>query len=218
MCPNLPCVVSKTANLGQARYEGVELALEHTPIFGLGWKLQGSMQRAYTYNLPPSFYCLVPGPNCVPDTNLAVIPNVNFGGQPTALAGAPNGIGSARVPYTNGYGELNWTGHYDQYYNLGLTYIGPNNAYNVPPFAVVSANARFKINDRGTSLQLSGDNLTNAYANSFAGFFNGIPLPLVNGAQQINPLTGTYQPAPFAVTPQGNYGPASLRVILIQDF
>jgi len=61
---------------------------------------------------------------------------VNFGGQPTALAGAPNGIGSARVPYALGYGELNWTGHYGQYYNLGLTYFGNNNSFNEPPFAV----------------------------------------------------------------------------------
>jgi hypothetical protein len=228
-CANLPCLVSKTENLGQARYQGIELAVYHTPLFGLGWQVQGSMQRAYTYDLPPFFYCagstdpttgktIPPGPGCVKNTNLAVIPNVNFGGQPTALAGTPNGIGSARVPYSNAYGELNWTGHWGQYYNIGLTYIGPNNAYNVPPFAVVSANARWNITNHGTKLQLSADNLTNAYANKFAGFFNGIPLPLVPGAQQINPLTGAYIPAPLAVTPQGNYGPASLRIILLQDF
>jgi hypothetical protein len=228
-CQNLPCLVSKTENLGQARYEGFELGLYHTPVYGLGWTVQGSMQRAYTYNLPPFFYCAgstdpntgvttPPGPGCIKNTNLGVIPNVNFGGQPTALAGTPNGIGSARVPYTNAYGELNWTGHYGQYYNLGLTYIGPNNAYNVPPFAVVSGNARWSITNHGTSLQLSADNLTNAYAHPYAGFFNGIPLPLVPGAQQINPLTGAFQPAPFAVTPQGNYGPASFRLILLQDF
>ncbi len=139
MCPNLPCEVSETANLGQARYEGVEFALDNTPVSGLGWKLQGSVQRAFTYNLPPYFYCagstvvtksgpvtVPPGPGCIYNTNLAVLPEVNFGGQPTALAGAPNGIGSARVPYSLGYGELNWTGH-GQYYNLGLTYFGTNN-------------------------------------------------------------------------------------------
>jgi outer membrane receptor protein involved in Fe transport len=88
----------------------------------------------------------------------------------------------------------------------------------VPAFAVVSANARWSITNHGTKLQLSADNLTNAYANPYAGFFNGIPLPLVKGAQQINPLTGAYQPAPFAATPQGNYGPASIRIMLLQDF
>lgn len=230
-CPNQPCEVSKTENLGQARYEGVEIALDHTPALGLGWKVQGSLQRAYTYDLPPYFYCAgstavtpqgpvttPPGPGCIYNTNLAVIPNVNFGGQPTALAGAPNGIGSARVPYALGYGELNWMGRAGQYYNLGLTYFGDNNSYNVPPFAVVSASARWRLNDRGTSLQLSGDNLTNAYSNAYAGFFNGTPLPLVKGAMQIDPLTGSYVPANFALTPQGNYGPASIRLIFVQDF
>jgi hypothetical protein len=228
-CANLPCEVSKTANLGQARYEGIELALNHTPQFGLGWKAQGSLQRAFTYNLPPFFYCagsfdpatnkpIPPGPGCVNNTNLAVIPEVNFGGQPTALAGSPNGIGSARVPYALGYGELNWTGHYGQYYNLGLTYFGNNNSFNQPPFVVVSANARWSINNRGTSLQLSADNITNAYANSFVGFFNGIPLPLVKGAMQTSPVTGGLVPANLALTPGGNYGPGNLRVILVQDF
>ena len=229
-CLNLPCEVSKTANLGQARYEGIELALNHAPLFGLGWKLQGSLQRAFTYNLPPFFYCagstnpspppptIPPGPGCLYNTNLAVIPNVNFGGQPTALAGAPNGIGSARVPYALGYGELNWTGHYGQYYNLGLTYFGNNNSFNEPPFAVVSANARFSLNNSGTSLQLSADNVTNAYANSYVGFFNGIPLPLVKGAVQTSLATGAFVPANLALTPAGNYGPGGVRVILVQDF
>jgi hypothetical protein len=226
-CPNLPCEVSKTENLGVARYEGIELLLNHAPLFGLGWRLQGSMQRAYTYNLPPFFYCAgstdpntgvttPPGPGCLNNTNLAVIPNINFGGQPTALAGSPNGIGSARVPYANGYGELNWTGHYGQYYNVGITYFGNNNAFNVPPFAVVSANARWSINNRGTTLQLSADNLTGAYASPYVGFFNGIPLPLVKGAVQADPLTGQFIPANFALTPQGNYGPTSFRLILVQ--
>ncbi|HKU67378.1 MAG TPA: TonB-dependent receptor [Candidatus Baltobacteraceae bacterium] len=228
-CPNQPCEVSKTANLGQARYEGVELAIDHAPLFGLGWKAQGSLQKAFTYNLPPYFYCAgstdpntgvttPPGPGCLYNTNLAVLPEVNFGGQPTALAGSPNGIGSARVPYALGYGELNWTGHYGQYYNLGLTYFGNNNSYNVPPFAVLSANARLRVNDRGTSLQFSADNLTNAYGNKFVGFFNGTPLPLVGGAMQISPLTGAYVPTSLAATPQGNYGPANFRIIFVQDF
>jgi hypothetical protein len=229
-CPNAPCLVSKTENLGHARYQGIELALNHTPLFGLGWALQGSLQRAYTYDLPPYFYCsgnpdpnnpnrfIPPGPGCLYNTNLAVLPNVNFGGQPTALAGAPNGIGSARVPYALGYGELNWTGHSGQYYNVGLTYFGNNNMYNQPAFTVLSANARWSISNTGTSVQLSADNLTGAYSDKFAGFFNGSPLPLVSGATAINPLTSAYQPVYSAATPAGNYGPASFRVILVQDF
>ena len=216
--PGAPCIVSETGNLGQARYEGVEFALNHVPVFGFGWRLQGSLQRAYTYNLPSSFYCSTPGAGCAFNTNLAVVPNANFGGQPTAISGAPNGIAGGRVPYASGYGELNWHGHYGQYYNAGLTYFGNNNTYNEPPFFVLSANVRLKLNDRGTHIQLSADNLTGAYNNPYAGFFNGVPLPLVNGATQTNPLTGVTSSVPFAATAAGNYGPTTFRLILTQDF
>ena len=198
------------------------------PQFGLGWRLQGSLQRAFTYNLPPYFYCAgstdpktgvttPPGPGCINNTNLAVLPEANFGGQPTALSGSPNGVDGARVPYASAYGELSWAGHYGQYYNLGLTFFGNNNSYNEPPFAVLSANVRYKLNDRGTHLQLSSDNLTGAYANPYAGFFNGIPLPLIKGATQTSLTTGAPVPISLAATAAGNYGPMSFRLILIQD-
>ncbi|HTX56839.1 MAG TPA: carboxypeptidase regulatory-like domain-containing protein [Candidatus Acidoferrales bacterium] len=212
------CYLSKTVNLAQARYEGVELAVDHVPLFGFGWKVQGSLQRAYTYNLPPYFYCAQAGPGCTYDINLATIPNVNFGGQPTGLLLGESGVGSGRVPYALGYGELNWTGRYGQYYNLGLTYFGNNNFYNVPAFAVVSANVRFNIGNHATKLQLSADNLTGAYANPYPSYFGGIPLPLVKGATGVNALTGAPAPIYFSPTPQGNYGPTTLRIILTQDF
>jgi hypothetical protein len=227
-CPNQPCIVTETENLGQARYEGLELAINHVPQYGLGWRLQGSLQRAFTYNLPPFFYCAgttdpatgvttPPGPGCLNNTNLAVLPEVNFGGQPTGISGAPNGIGSGRVPYATGYGEVNWTGHYGQYYNIGLTYFGNNNSFNVGPFGVLSANVRFNITNHGTKFQISADNLTGAYANPYVGFFNGIPLGLVPGAVQQNPLTLQQVPVSFTATPAGNYGPTTVRFIFTQD-
>lgn len=227
-CPNQPCEVSATLNLGQARYEGVEFAVKHVPEFGFGWTVQGSLQRAFTYDLPPYFYCAgstnsmgvttPPGPGCLYNTNLAVLPEVNFGGQPTALAGAPNGIGSARVPYALGYAALNWTGTYGQFYNIGATYYGNNNSFNEPPFFVLSANVGFNVGNHGTRLQLSADNLTDVYGNPYVGFFNGIPLPLVKGATQTSPLTGATEPAYLALTPAGNYGPTSVRLQLVQRF
>lgn len=227
-CPNQPCEISETANLGQARYEGIELGVNHVPQYGFGWGLQGSLQRAFTYNLPPYFYCagttdpkthvtIPPGPGCINNTNLAVLPDVNFGGQPTALSGAPNGVAGARVPYASGYAQVSWFGHFGQYYNLGVTYFGNNNAYNEPPFAVLSGNVRFNLNDRGTRMQLSLDNLTSAYANPYAGFFNGIPLPLVKGATQTSLITKEQVPVSLTTTPAGNYGPASFRFFVTQD-
>ncbi len=227
-CPNAPCEVSETANLGQARYEGIEFAVNHVPQYGFGWGLQGSLQRAFTYNLPPYFYCAgstdpktgkttPPGPGCVNNTNLAVLPEANFGGQPTALSGAPNGAAGARVPYAGGYAQVDWLGHFGQYYNLGVTYFGNNNAYNEPPFAVLSANVRFNLNDRGTKMQLSLDNLTSAYANPYAGFFNGRPLGLTKNSTQTSLTTGEPVPVSLAATAAGNYGPASFRFFITQD-
>jgi len=228
-CPNQPCEVAETANLGQARYEGIEFALNHVPLYGFGWRVQGSLQRAFTYNLPPYFYCAgstnpmtgittPPGPGCIYNTNLAVLPDVNFGGSPTAISGAPNGVAGARVPYASGYGEISWIGHYGQYYNLGLKYFGNNNSFNESPFFVLSATVRLKLNDHGTWMQLSGDNVAGAYDNPYAGFFNGIPLPLVKGATQTSLLTGEPVPVSFAATAAGNYGPPTFRIILTQDF
>jgi hypothetical protein len=228
-CLNEPCEVSETGNLGQARYEGIELQVNHTPLFGFGWAVRGTLQRAYTYNLPPYFYCAgstnpstgvttPPGPGCVPNTNLAVVPNVNFGGEPTAISGAPNGVAGARVPYALGYGEINWLGHYGQYYSVGAQYFGNNNSFNEPPFTVLSANVRLKLNDSGTFLQVSADNLTGVYDNPYAGFFNGIPLPLVKGATQTSLTTGEPVPVGFAATAAGNYGPPTYRIILTQNF
>jgi hypothetical protein len=227
-CPNQPCEVSETANLGQARYEGIEFGVNHVPQFGFGWGLQGSLQRAFTYNLPPYFYCAgstnpktgvttPPGPGCINNTNLALLPESNFGGQTTALSGAPNGAAGARVPYANGYAQVDWLGHFGQYYNLGVTYFGNNNAYNEPPFAVLSANVRFNLNDQGTKMQLSFDNLTSAYANPYAGFFNGRPLGLTKNSTQTSLTTGEPVPISLTATAAGNYGPASFRFIVTQD-
>ena len=207
-----PCYISKEANLAQARYEGIELTLNHVPQFGLGYRLQGSLQRAYTYNLPQYFYCANPGPGCTYDINLGVVPNSNFGGQPTGLLLGENGVGSGRVPYASAYGELNWLGHYGQYYNLGLTFFGNNNPFNEPPFYVLGANVRFNLGNHGTRLQLSGDNLLGANSQPYPSYFNGIPLPLVKGG------VGPAGPIAFAPTPGGNYGPTTLRLILTQNF
>jgi hypothetical protein len=214
-CPGAglyPCYVSKEANLGQARYEGIELGLTHVPQYGFGYKVQASLQRAFTYNLPQYFYCANPGPGCTEDINTGVIPETNFGGQPTGLLLGQNGIGSGRVPYAAGYGEVNWNGTFGQYYNLGLTFFGNNNPFNEPPFYVLGANVRFHLNDRGTKLQVSADNILGANSQPYPSYFNGIPLPLVKGA------TGPSGPIYYAPTPGGNYGPTTIRLILTQDF
>ncbi len=195
-----PLYLTQTANLGQARYEGIELALQRTPLVGFGFRLQGSLERAFTYNLPPGFYNTAAGPYTA---NLGVIPNVNFFGS----AGFYSGIQGGRVPYSMGYGEANYRTRAGTYYNLGVTYYGPNNAFNVPAFTVVSAAARFRL-AKDTSLTVSGDNITGSYDQPFGYYMGGVPVPLANGAYA--GATKGY----LGITRGSNYGPAVIRVTL----
>ncbi|HZO93206.1 MAG TPA: TonB-dependent receptor [Candidatus Baltobacteraceae bacterium] len=194
-----PLFITQTENLGFARYEGVELAIEHAPIAGFGFKLQGALQRGFPYDLPPGFYSTAAGPYT---TNLAILPGVNF--QPSGLG--YNGIDasglSGRVPYSTGYAEINYRNRKGLYANIGVTYYGPNNSFNEPAFGVVSAALRVPLSP-AVSLQLTADNLTAAYANPYFGYFSGIPVPLVKGASP-----------GFGTTDGGNYGPTTARLAL----
>ncbi len=197
----LPLYISQTRNLAFARYEGIEVALNNAPLAGWGYRLQGSLQRGYPYDLPAGFYNTAAGPYT---TNLAVISGANF--QPSGLG--YNGVGGSgptvgRVPYSTGYGELNFRTLHGLYGNLGLTYFGPNNGFNRPAFGVVSAAIRVPL-ATDLSLQFTGDNLTGAYDRAYFGYFDGAPVPLVNGQHGAKAgYVGT--------TDGGNYGPATLR-------
>jgi outer membrane receptor protein involved in Fe transport len=189
-----PLYISETLNLGTSRYEGIEFSIHKTPSLGLGYRLQGSLMRAYAYNLPPGFYDTASGPNT---TNLAVIPNINF--QPSG--NGYNGLSNGRVPYSMGYAEFNYrTPH--AYYLMGLTYFGNNNTYNQPAFEVVNASARWQLGKQ-TSLQLTAYNVLDSYGTRFFSLFGGIPVPLVNGLQ--------------GATAGINVGPTTFQLILHQD-
>lgn len=194
----LPLYISQVANLGYARYEGIEAAVERAPLVGLGFRIQGTLQRAFPYNLPKGFYDTAAGPYT---TNLGVLPNVNF--QQSGIGF--NALTGNAMPYAMGYGEINYRTSRGNYFNAGVQYFGHNNAYSRPPFAVLSASWRVPL-QKNTTLQISGDNLTGAYGNSWTDFA-GLPVPLAHGAQ--TPTTGY-----LGATSGGNYGPATFRVLL----
>lgn len=203
----LPLYIRQTRNLAFARYEGIEVALQNAPLAGWGFKLQGTLQRGYPYDLPAGFYDTAAGPYT---TNLAVISGANF--QPSGLG--YNGVGASglvgRVPYSTGYGELNFRAPHGFYGNLGLTYFGSNNGYNRPAFGVVSAALRVPLAPE-VSLQVTGDNLTGAYDKAYFGYFDGVPVPLVNGAHGAKAgYVGT--------TDGGTYGPTTLRASIRYEF
>jgi hypothetical protein len=227
-----PLFGTKTENLGHARYEGVEFAWQNAPVTGWGYRLQGSLQRAYAYDLPPGFYCTnVAASQCTPlnySTNLGIIPNVNF--QASGLGW--NTINGVSVPYSMGYGEVNYRTAWGTYYNLGSTYFGPNNSYSQPAFFIFSGAIREPMG-KGTSFQFSVDNIFNTHGQSWTNYFGGIPAPLQ--PQCVGKYGTPYQGAtgtvctslvPAAdrvVIPQagatigGNYGPTTFRLQLIQQ-
>jgi outer membrane receptor protein involved in Fe transport len=189
-----PLYVTETGNLGNARYEGIELALDQAPLRGFGFKLQGSLQRAFAYNISPALYSTTSGPNT---TNLGVIPNINF----QASGSGFNAISPGRIPYSQGYAEVNFRTAAASLFLLGYTYFGPNNAFNQPAFGVVSASVRVPLWKDGY-VQLSGDNLTDVYGQPYGALLGGVPVPLINGK--------------LGVIAASNYGPTTLQLSLHQ--
>ena len=168
-----PLFTTQTRNLGHSRYEGVELAVHHTPVRGAGYRIQGYLQRAYAYDLPPGFYDTASGKNTA---NLGIFANENF----QTMGQGYNGLSQSRVPYSGGYAEVNYRLRSDAFFLLGTTYYGSNNAYNRPVFAVVNASFTQPLTKQ-VSLQFTASNLTGAYSDFQYDIYGGVPTPLVNG-------------------------------------
>lgn len=171
----LPLYVTRTSNLGSSQYAGIELSISRAPTAGWGFKAQGALIRAYAYDVSPTLYATATGPLTA---NLAVLPDVNFVGGGQSFSG----VSPSRVPYATGYAEINHRARNGSYALFGLTYLGNNNAYNAPAFAIMSATYRQPLTSR-SFLQISAYNLTDAYGASWPGGVNGggIGVPLING-------------------------------------
>jgi hypothetical protein len=192
----LPLYVTQTANIGRARYEGLEWQFNDAPVQGIGYKLQGSLQRAYVYGLSPGFYYTTAGANT---TNLGVIPDINF----QASGNGFNATSGGRIPYSQGYAELNYRDRPGSLVLVGWTYNGPNNAYNEPAFGILSASVRFTLSTRSW-FQISGYNLTGVYSEPYAALLGGVPVGLINGK--------------FGAIAGNNVGPTTLQVNFHENF
>ena len=168
-----PLFINQTQNLGHSRYEGIELAVRRDPAVGLGFKIQGSLQRAFAYDLPANFYNTAAGPNT---TNLGILPNENFQSSGQGY----NSLAPSRIPYAQGYAEFNARARNGSYVLAGVTYFGPNNQYNEPAFGVVNASFRQPLTKR-SSVLFAVTNVTGAYSAFRYNIYGGIPTPLVNG-------------------------------------
>jgi len=153
----LPLYAAEVFNLGQSRYYGLEFAYAVTPPTGLFFNLQGSFQRAYTYNLPPGFYNnVLSGPNSI---NNGIIPYANFDGEGAGASGP------ARVPYSQGFASIGWRGEHGHRIAFNATYNGPNNGYYRPAFFVFDVNGGMNIS-KNVSLNLALANITNIYSSN----------------------------------------------------
>lgn len=192
----LPLYTTAYANLSYARYEGIEFKLERLPPAGFGYAAQMAFTHGFPYDVPPSVYQYING---APTTNQGVVPGQNFG--PNSLLSS----GGANIPYSQGYGELNyhWAGGY--YANIGMVYFGPNNSFNEPAFEIFRSTLRVPIHDPSSFLQFSVDNIFNTYNQVFDIDYTGVPYPEV--------VPGSY----YATNLKG-YGPRDFRLVLVHNF
>ncbi len=193
-----PILNQTNSNISNARFEGVELSLRREPVVGFGFDISGALQRGYYYNLPPNFYCSIPGPGCTPDQNLNIIAGQNTNGIPVGFYSVSYN-GNMRIPYSQANAELSYRFQNGAYVALGDTYYGTNNSLNEPPFGLAYATLRYPVT-RTVFIQLSGDNIFNAYPGYLPILGGGVPIALFGG--QSGATTGNV------------LGPATWRLVL----
>ncbi|MBV8751141.1 MAG: TonB-dependent receptor [Candidatus Eremiobacteraeota bacterium] len=207
-CPAgfLPLLSSQNRNLGHARYEGLELAFTRDPLVGIGFKVQGSLQRAYPYDIPPCFYAT--NSTCSNfGTNLAILPNENFVGSGTSgVPGSFNAINNDAIPYAQGYAELHYRTPNGGYLAVGEQYYGNNNSLNVPAFVTTAFQSTLPIGGKvsGVQLRFDVDNVFNVYQNAYITEYGGVAYPLINGN--------------VGVTNANVIGPRNLKISLTKNF
>jgi hypothetical protein len=191
----LPLIESAATNLNNARYQGIELAVKRDPHAGFGFVAQGAVLNGYPYGVSPCLYSktIVAGgttKDCtVANTNLAILPGINYlgtgtagtNGTPTNGAGTNyNSVSNTAIPYAQAYAELHYRTVRGGYLGFGLQYLGANNSYNEPAFFIGNASARLPL-PAGVFLQASVYNLFNAYPNATETEAAGVAVPLANG-------------------------------------
>lgn len=186
--PSVPIYYQLNTNISNFRFEGVELSLQRIPPVGWGFNLSGALLRGYVYNLPPYFYCSTPGPRCQYNQNLNIIANQNLNGEgigtvafsPFFGFGSTIGSLNTRIPYAQGNAALSYTFKNGAFVMLGTTYYGNNNSLNEPPFGYGYATVRYPFS-RMLALQISGNNIFNAWPGVVPIYGSGVAIPLANG-------------------------------------
>jgi hypothetical protein len=209
--PGTPIYYMLNTNISNFRFEGIEMQLQRAPPVGWGFTLAGALQRGYVYNLPPYFYCSNPGPHCQYNQNLNIIANQNLNGEgigsvsysPYFGFGSTIGSLNTRIPYAQGNVAVTYTFKNRAFAMLGTTYYGNNNSLNEPPFGYGYFTVRYPFTP-ALALQISGNNIWNAWPGVLPVYGSGVAIPLANN---------------WTAATQGNVlGPATWTFLLTNDF
>ncbi|MEO6912757.1 MAG: TonB-dependent receptor [Candidatus Baltobacteraceae bacterium] len=198
---SVPIFATANANLNNARYQGIEFSLRRNPPVGWGYVVQGALQKAYPFNLGPCFYSNDPTNCSLRNTNLGVVPNINYTGG--GEADSTNGVSNQNIPYSQGYAELHYNMPNQGYASFGETYYGNNNSLYVKAFFVANATVRYPLANQ-TSVQVSVDNIFNSNSALFPLQNAGIQIPLANGN--------------VGLTQANTFGPRTVRFVFTKDF
>jgi hypothetical protein len=201
----VPVINQTNINISNARFEGLELALQRSPTVGLGFSFSGALNRGFYYNLPPYFYCSLGARQlggCIPanyDQNLNIISGQNTNGLPVGFYQISYN-GNMRIPYAQGNAQVNYTFPSGAFVQLGETLYGKNNSLNEPAFGIAFATVRVPVT-KLLALEVSGDNIFNAYPGILPIYGAGVPISLANGQ--------------IAATNGNVLGPATWRFVIM---
>jgi len=161
----LPLYEIHYGNLGESRYEGLVVDVQHDVPHGVYWSLSGGLTRGYVVSVPPGFYN---GAGCTNCSNLQVVPGINFNGSFTTV----------NVPYASGSGKFGYRWNPDKYVDLSTVYYGNNNTYVHPAFFVFNGEVGYPLR-KNISLLMSFRNITGVYDNTrlvySAASYSGVP-------------------------------------------
>lgn len=175
-----PIYYALNTNISNFRFEGIELQLQRRPPVGWGFTLAGALMKGYVYNLPQYFYCSTPAPHCQYNQNLNIIANQNLNGEGIPSFGSTIGALNTRIPYAQGNATLSYSFRNGAFVMLGTTYYGNNNSLNEPPFGYGYFTVRYPFTP-GLALQISGNNIWNAWPGAVPIYGGGTAIPLANG-------------------------------------
>lgn len=201
---SIPVFNNMSTNISNARFEGIEFSMRRQPNVGLGYNVSASLSKGYYYNLPAGFYCdptFVAVQPC-PNQNLNVVAGQNTNGLPVGqfpLNAMISYNGNMRIPYSQANADITYTFRNGIFAEFGDTYYGKNNSLNRPPFGIAYASLRVPVS-RAISLQISGDNIFNAYPGLLPVWGAGVPIDLYGGQT--------------AATNGNVLGPATYRLIM----